>query len=108
MFQEKKRKGGILFYLAVSILIFGFFIHCSTVLGQKTGAQTTVYLEDAIRKAAVHCYAIEGQYPENLEYLKKNYGLVVNHKNYIIEYRNIGANIMPDIFVARSGDHELH
>lgn len=54
-------------------------------------------LSDAIKRSAVQCYAIEGFYPPNIEYLEDNYGLVVNHDNYVVSYNIFASNIMPEI-----------
>lgn len=56
------------------------------------GVETT---KDAISRAAVTCYAIEGFFPPE-DYLKENYGLIINDK-YIIHYYTYGSNIMPEI-----------
>lgn len=56
-------------------------------------------LSDAIRRSAVQCYAIEGFYPPNIDFLENNYGLVVDHDKYVISYSVFASNIMPDIEV---------
>ena len=56
-------------------------------------------LEDAVRRAVVQCYAIEGMYPPDIAYLKDNYGLVVNEKQYIVDYQRFASNIMPSITI---------
>ena len=56
-------------------------------------------LEDAVRRAVVQCYAIEGMYPPDIDYLKDNYGLVVNEKEYIVDYQIFASNIMPSITI---------
>ena len=55
-------------------------------------------VEEAIRKAAVQCYAIEGSYP-TLEYLVESYGLIINESAYYYHYEIIASNIMPVIAV---------
>lgn len=55
-------------------------------------------VEEAIRKAAVQCYAIEGSYPP-LDYLVENYGLIINESAYYYHYEIIASNIMPVIAV---------
>lgn len=53
--------------------------------------------EQAVRRAAVQCYAIEGEYPPSLVYLKENYG--VETGDYSVHYTVIASNLMPDITV---------
>ena len=55
--------------------------------------------EDGIRRAAVSCYAVEGQYPESYEYLRDNYGVRVNEEKFAVMYEIFASNIMPDITV---------
>jgi hypothetical protein len=47
----------------------------------------------------VHCYAAEGIYPPDLEYLQENYGLQVDTDNFVVDYRPFASNLMPDITV---------
>ena len=54
---------------------------------------------EAVRRAAVTCYAIEGAYPQSYEYLKEHYGVRVDERLYAVEYSVFASNIMPDIAV---------
>jgi hypothetical protein len=50
-------------------------------------------------RAAVHSYAITGQYPENLVYITQNYGIHVDRSKYVVHYEIIASNILPNITV---------
>jgi len=54
-------------------------------------------LEGSIYRAVVSCYALEGSYPESLEYLIKNYNVHIDESKYIVHYMVTMSNIMPDI-----------
>lgn len=54
-------------------------------------------LEEAIHKAVVQCYALEGMYPPDLAYVEEHYGIAINHDNYIVHYDLFASNIMPDV-----------
>ncbi len=69
--------------------------------GGSAGDNGRKVVEDAIRKAAVQCYALEGSYPPDLEYLKTHYGIVVDEDKFFYHYESIGSNILPDITVIR-------
>ena len=56
-------------------------------------------LENSIRQSAVHCYALEGFYPDSLSYLEEHYGLTYDKDKYIVSYEIIGSNLMPDVSV---------
>ena len=57
--------------------------------------------EDAVRRAAVTCYALEGAYPESYEYMQEHYGLHINEKRYDVHYNVFASNIMPEITVTK-------
>jgi hypothetical protein len=59
-------------------------------------------LEDSLSRAAVSCYAVEGMYPDTLEYLTENYGVYVDESRYTVHYEIFASNIMPDITVIKN------
>lgn len=56
-------------------------------------------MERALRQGCVSCYAVEGRYPPDLDYLKEHYGLQINEESYTVVYTAIAPNLMPDITV---------
>ena len=56
-------------------------------------------LEEAIRRAAVTCYANEGIYPPNVEYLQIHYGIQIDDERYAVHYDIFADNLMPEITV---------
>ena len=75
-----------------------FFV---AVAGVRDGhsRQGAAQLTDAIRKAAVACYAAEGIYPPTLSYLQEHYGLQIDESRYAVFYEIFAENMMPDITV---------
>ena len=57
-------------------------------------------IEENIRKAVIACYSIEGYYPSDINYLKDNYGLVIDESSVNVFYQAVGSNIFPDIMVS--------
>lgn len=55
--------------------------------------------EQAVRQAAVSCYALEGSYPATYEDLKANSGIAIDEEKYKVFYDIFASNIMPDITV---------
>ena len=55
--------------------------------------------EQAVRQAAVSCYALEGAYPASYADLKQRSGVAVDEERYIIFYEIFASNIMPDVTV---------
>lgn len=62
-------------------------------------------IREAVLRSAVECYAVEGAYPESLEYLTENYGLSVNHSRYIVVYNAFASNQLPDVQVLVRGEY---
>ncbi len=65
--------------------------------GQSREALTR--LEQAIRRGCVSCYAAEGSYPPDLDYLVSRYGLQIDQARYRVFYEPVGSNLMPQITV---------
>lgn len=89
--------------LMISILCFfvvlGLFYMGTGYVSDKTMAQEKQTLKQAIDHGIVQCYALEGSYPENLQYLKENYGLTYDENKFFVDYQTIGSNILPDVTV---------
>lgn len=68
-------------------------------IGRDMDEQAASALKESVIQAAVQCYAVEGVYPESVDYLEQNYGLYINHKRYIVSYSAFASNVMPDVQV---------
>ena len=64
-------------------------------------------VRDAVKNASLTCYAVEGMYPGDLEYLKQHYNLSYNEDKYIVYYEPLASNLMPSIKVAERGVTDL-
>lgn len=72
----------------------------------NSGSSRAEAVEAAIRKAAVQCYALEGSYPPNIEYLQKNYGVALDKNRYYYFYNVFASNVMPEIGVYEKNSKE--
>lgn len=72
--------------------------------GENTLEQQRQATEDAIRRAAVSCYSIEGVYPQKIDYLESHYGLSIDTEKFSVEYQVIGDNILPTVIVGIRGE----
>lgn len=84
----------IIFVIITSVIYIGIQ---NTLRGARQ--EQVHFLQKALKRAAIQCYAIEGMYPPDVKYLEDHYGLVINHKRYIVHYEVFAANIMPDMTV---------
>ena len=89
--------------LLMALLIVGAWRLVSRVDTAHDRAQTQ-FVRDAVRNAALTCYAVEGAYPESLEYLRSNYGLAYDEDRYRVNYDAFSDNLVPEIFVVEVGD----
>jgi len=85
--------------LLMALLLFGAWKLLGGVSAGNDGAQRQL-VEDAVRSAALTCFAVEGAYPANLEYLRDNYGLAYDASRYLVDFKpQLDTAKMPDIFV---------
>ena len=89
--------------LILPILIFlCLLVFLSIGIGNVSSAsdeESRQILQDAVLRATVQCYAIEGMYPPDIKYLEDNYGIVYDHDRFIVHYEVFAGNILPDITV---------
>ena len=84
--------------LATLLLLVGVLALVSRV-GKGSDTAQTQFVVDAVHNAALTCYAVEGAYPSNLDYLRQNYGLAYDQSRYMVRYSAFASNLMPDISV---------
>ena len=75
-----------------------FFIGMDS-LSSGYARQGQQQLEDALRRSAAACYAAEGIYPPNVNYLAEHYGVQWDTERYTVFYEIFADNIMPEITV---------
>ena len=67
------------------------------------GAAETDIVRDAVKNAALTCYAVEGAYPDSVDYLREHYHLAYDEDRYMITYDAFASNMIPDIWVTEKG-----
>ena len=85
------------------------------IAGAHARAETDL-VRDAVRNAAVTCYAVEGAYPVDeinedgypvpgtaLQYLREHYHLAYDEEQYFVTYESFAYNVFPTIFVTERG-----
>ena len=91
----------------VKILLIGVILVLAVVLsGRISNSQQSAESEivrQSIKDAAINCYAVEGAYPDDLEYLRENYMLAYNEDRYFVTYESFSSNHIPDIYVTERG-----
>lgn len=82
------------FFIILIVICFGLY---STAKSTQDNQKKS--LEQALHRGIVECYAIEGRYPESLNYLIEEYHIIYNTNDFNIDYEIIASNIMPNITV---------
>lgn len=102
--REKNRKFGALLLSAVLFLgVFALFSGGVSVFSRQTRARQRQALEDALYRSILTCYALEGHYPQSLDYIRENYHLTYNEELFFVDYRVLGENILPDVTILERG-----
>lgn len=97
----EKRKFAVRCVMAAAVfgVIVGIFINGVASFLDKAETEGANTLRQAIRRASVQCYAIEGRYPPSVEYLEEQYGIQIDRERYHVFYDGFASNIMPEITV---------
>ena len=83
--------------LFVGIAVLFFLVVDAT--GKSSISKQQESLENALSRDIVQCYAIEGRYPPDLEYLEQHYGLTYDKKTFFVDYIPVASNLYPDVTV---------
>lgn len=103
--RRKKNGLGVIRGLSIPCVVVAVLLFFSSALNSLDSgkdAEDLRQLEEALRKGCAACYAVEGAYPPNLEYLEEHYGVQVDETRYKVYYNVFAQNLMPDITVVES------
>lgn len=101
--RERGQNRGLLFAVIVFVLLALAFLVSLSVASRKNDIHEREMMSDALRRAIVTCYAVEGKYPPDLDYIYENYGVRIDASRYVVFYDVIAANVMPSVEVMRIG-----
>ena len=90
----------------ILVLAVLFTAVCVPVFQEDIRETGRAAVREAVLRSAVECYCVEGAYPESLGYLEENYGLNVNHRDFIVTYEVFASNVAPDVRVLVRGEAE--
>jgi hypothetical protein len=105
--MDKKvfKKGPIATIISgMGYIIFTAIILIMILIGLKqteesSRAEGLRLLEEGIFRAVIHCYAVEGHYPESVAYITENYGIHIDENKYVVHYEIFAQNLLPYIMV---------
>ena len=101
MRMGKSRRGVVICICAAAVILAVLLWFFAALGGVRKGQseEGRQQLEDALRRAAVACYAAEGVYPPNTDYIAEHYGVQIDEERYMVFYEIFADNLMPDITV---------
>lgn len=83
------------------LLFLLLFLSGVASVGDTTSDKQTESLETAISRSIVQCYAVEGIYPPDLQYLQEHYGITYDPSVFLVDYEYYGGNLIPEFTVLR-------
>ena len=86
-------------FVLLTVLVVGGFLVALRNLDSGHRKEGKEQLEAAIRRSAVACYAAEGIYPPDIDYLVEHYGIQISEELYTVKYEIFASNLVPDITV---------
>jgi len=95
MDMVKQHMPAVILFVAIMVIMFYGFddaSHSSQVEGERM-------LKESLQHAVVSCYALEGAYPESVEYMQKHYGVQIDESKYTVHYEVVAENMLPEITV---------
>jgi len=85
--------------IVFTVIIIAMIIAGIRQADESSSAEGVRLLEEAIMRAAIHSYAIEGYFPESLAYITENYMIYIDNTRFIVHYDVFATNLLPNIMV---------
>ncbi|MBQ9000834.1 MAG: hypothetical protein IJ087_03170 [Eggerthellaceae bacterium] len=98
--QERRRLVKRVVITVIIVAVAAAIAYAAMVAMAQAREQAVVSVRDSVLNAAKQCCSVEGSYPASLEYLERNYGLVINHEDYTVSYEWFADNVLPSVVVS--------
>ena len=97
--KTSHRQRRLLWAILISVAVLIIFLIGVDRFSADSMHRQKENLENALQRTITYCYASEGMYPEDLDYLKDHYGLTWDESLFYVDYQVSGANIYPDVTI---------
>ena len=84
--------------MLIIISVAGYLIFSMAAAGEANLEKQASRAKEAIDKALVQCYALEGSYPPNVKRLA-DYGVIIDEDKFFYDYDMFATNIKPSVAV---------
>lgn len=98
--KSGKKLWGSLLFFALLILLFSLG---TSSLSESTIRRQKESLTQALNRDITYCYATTGHYPESLDAIRNDYGLLYDDSLFFVDYRTQGSNIYPEVTIIERG-----
>ena len=87
--------------LAPLVIVAALLVFATAVDSLDSGRdeESLRQLEEALHRGCVACYATEGIFPPDVDYLRDRYGVQVDEEKYMVAYQVFAKNLMPSITI---------
>ncbi len=102
--RKKKKNLTILWSVLLTCSALLLFSLLSGHLKAVNKSEQKQLLETAVTRCITECYALEGAYPPDIDYLIHHYGLTYDSSQYFIDYQYIGSNLRPDVTILQKAE----
>lgn len=101
MFSAPREKRHIARFvpLLLGIAAIAFLWISADHMSTENTAHEKEIVSTALTRSLTQCYALEGFYPPDLDYLCDHYGFTYNQNHFFIDYQYIGGNLRPDVTI---------
>jgi len=95
---------GIVVTLATFLAMLIFLYVGLSAVGSRSDSELSASLKDSVLRALLTCYAVEGRYPSDVDYLRTHYGLTYDTERYIVSLQAFADNLLPAVAVLNVGE----
>lgn len=99
-YRQAHRRTILRIATVIAVVAIAAVIYLAVMVAQASAReQAAISLRESVLDAAKQCCAVEGSYPASLEHLEENYGLTINHEDYVVSYEWFADNVLPSVVV---------
>ena len=99
-YEQVKRRRAKRLLTCILVLALAAVIASAFIIAQASAReQAATSVRESVLNAAKQCCAVEGSYPSTLKHLEDNYGLTINHNDYVVSYEWFADNVLPSVVV---------
>ena len=97
--QARRRRAKRIAAFVIAVVLIAAAVFAVRVAQANAREQAVVSVRESVLNAAKQCCAVEGSYPASLSHLESEYGLVINHDDYVVSYEWFADNVLPSVVV---------